>query len=618
MKKNPSEGIKIPELNKEQKTAVESSLGPLLIVAGAGTGKTRTLMSRLLYLLAQGVPPRDICAITFTNKAAHEMEERMTQSGWLQKTYKGHRDPFIGTFHSLGARMLRTEAKFLGRTANFVIFDDGDSLSLVKKIFKSMGIKKSDLGPAQALQKISRAKSNSIPYEEIESSHAPADMLLIKIWNAYEEKLKEQNAFDFDDLIQKIVWLCGRNNTVREKYERMFPHLLIDEYQDLNNIQYELVKILGARAASLSAVGDDAQMIYGWRGSNIEIFLNFEKDWKRTNTVFLEENYRSSGHIVRAASSVIKHNARASGWRTKALRTKNSEGLPIRIIETEGNDEEAVWLAEDISGARNGSAREEIAVLYRTNAQSRPIEQALLEREIPYRVFGGLKFYERREVKDVVAGLRYALNEKDEISRERLEKNLLKSRFFAFDEALRNLREGPRGQAISPADYIGMFLKSTDYLQYLEKNFMNAAERGENVAALVQFAFQFETLPPLLERIALLQAHDDIQEKNAAAPVTLTTIHLAKGLEFDRVYLAGACEGILPHARSLATNDELEEERRLMYVAMTRARHNLAISFYDIPSRFVSELPEEHCVFENRTFGGIKTLGDEERYISLD
>lgn len=592
----------LPELNPKQKEAAEAPEKPLLIVAGAGTGKTRTLTSRLRHLITKGVPPENICAITFTNKAAREMAERI---GIAQQA--GRAAPFIGTFHSLGARILRAEAKSLGRNANFVIFDDHDSAVLIKKIVKSLGEETGGEGPAYFVDKITRIKNGMLAPQD-------ANEPTRRVFSRYEAELKKHNAFDFDDLIQKVVLLFKSKPATLAKYQKRLRHILVDEYQDLNNTQYELIRLLAGDSRKISVVGDEAQCIYTWRGSNFGIFLNFERDWPEATVVVLDENYRSSQNIIAAASAVIKNNLRQ---KPKNLWTRNAPGELVKLAELGDENEEAEWIAAQIQNSKAKNQNESIVILYRTNAQSRALEQALIERNIPYRVFGGIKFYERKEVKDVLAGLRFALNPKDTVSRERLEKTLGKTKFADFALEIKN-KSNP-----DPAEAIRLFLESSDYFEYLKKNFTNWAERRENVAELLYFAAKFKELTAFLEEVALLQATDPspldkVEGRQAQNAVQLMTIHLAKGLEFDRVFVAGCTEGILPHTRSLGSLEELEEERRLMYVAMTRAKKELCLSFYDLPSRFLSEMPEELIRFESLVSDAAVFSDDEERYITLD
>lgn len=558
-------------LNPAQKSAAEAPTSPLLIVAGAGTGKTKTLTSRIVHLIENGIPAAKICAITFTNKAAKEMQGRVKHTG-----------PLICTFHSLGARILRKECRLLGRGANFAIFDDHDSFGLIKKIVKgSLTEKSKKLTPAFFAQKIAEIKNlNAARESRMESPEEKA--LILSVFKKYEEALLRNNAFDFDDLIQKPVAIFGNHPAVLKKYQSLFDAILVDEYQDINPKQYELVKFLSSEHKNLSVVGDDEQTIYSWRYANIKTFLNFDKDWPGAKIYFLEENYRSTENIIRAAGAVAENNR----YRTpKKLWTKNPEGERIALYEAWGENDEAEWIAGEIKKTGTKNRRSEIAILYRTNAQSRAIEQALIRHDIPYEIFGGLKFYERREVKDVVAGLRWASNNKDEVARERLEKNLSKRDFATFRGRI------AAAEDLRPTDIIKVFLEIFGYFDYLEEHFLNAGEREENIGELITFAGEFKGLSELLEKISLLQTTDGIGESDEEK-INLMTIHMGKGLEFERVFIAGAAEGLLPHIRSIDNEDSLEEERRLMYVAMTRAKEKLHISFYGMPSRFIGEIPE--------------------------
>ncbi len=659
-------------LNPQQKLAVQADDKPLLIVAGAGTGKTSTLTGRLAYLIEKGVRADRILTLTFTNKAAKEMANRVESGIMNDELWNKNREknsiihnsqfiihdnrPFIGTFHSLGARILRSEAELAERDRNFVIFDASDSLQIIRKILKTEYKKdeeKEHAGAGDISRQISRLKNDVVSRGEILKSSEDGEFI-IKIFHRYEKELQKNNAFDFDDLIEKVTDIFKKHPGVLRKYRGRFHHILIDEYQDLNNKQYELVKLLVGDSPRISVVGDDQQMIYSFRGSNFQIFLNFEKDWPDANVVLLEENYRSASNIIKAASALISNNV---NQKPKTLWTKKEDGAPVKITEAADEEDEAYWIAGQIDlRFKNYELREKpenknllnhkskfiipsIAVIYRTNAQSRAIEQELIERGIPYRIYGGLRFYERKEIKDIVAALRYAQNPKDEVSRERLEKNIAKGRFSKFRESL----YGDESSA-SPADLIHSFLDLTGYLDIVGRNFLNADERTENIAELLHFASEFKDLPSFLEQIALLQPMDApaatydkgliTNNKKAQSTVighkslvnsyqssvSLMTIHLSKGLEFDNVFIAGCNEGLLPHSRSMSSQNETEEERRLMYVAMTRAKKELYINFYDIPSRFIGEIPQELVEFESIVSGknNISDLDDEERYITLD
>jgi DNA helicase II / ATP-dependent DNA helicase PcrA len=610
-------------LNPAQKEAAHAPAGPLLIVAGAGTGKTRTLTSRIAYFMELGIRPERICAITFTNKAAKEMADRVAKMAPpnLSSTRGGVRKPFIGTFHSLGARILRKECYVMGRQPNFTIFDDHDSFDVLKKILKpdqnelGDGLKKKKDTPAFFMGHISKAKNlGTVENDQVTKYNNGFDRKkIISVLERYDAALLDNNAFDFDDLIEKVVALFKSNPRVLAKYQNMFDAILVDEYQDINPKQHELVKLLASGHRNLSVVGDDEQTIYGWRYADISIFLNFEREWPGAKVYFLEENYRSTGSIIRSAAAVVKNNrVRAP----KNLYTKNPDGEQIGLREVWSENDEAEQVAAEIAKIKSSTESsagyetpsgsplekdESVGILYRTNAQSRAIEQALIRRDIPYRIFGGLKFYERREVKDIVAGLRFAANPRDTISRERLEKNLTKKKFGMFRARIAEAGE----LKLKPADAMRIFLETYDYIQYLNDHFMNADERQENVAELTAFAGTFADMSELLEKLSLLQATDDENRSSeggdtsrtatSGEAVNLMTMHMAKGLEFDVVFLIGVAEGILPHARSMDKELAIEEERRLMYVAMTRARKKLQISFYGMPSRFIGEIPED-CI----------------------
>lgn len=595
--------------NSKQKEAAEYLKGPVLIAAGAGSGKTKTLTSRLIKLIESGIEPAKIVAVTFTNKAAKEMANRISnfklQTPNLQL-------PFIGTLHSFGAGILKNEAESFDRNRNFSIFDADDSLRLIKKIIKTMNIDTEQMPAAAAQNKISWLKNELItPLQFKRQAENIFEQKTAAVFQRYETSLAQNNAFDFDDLIEKPVRLFKKNPEILQKYQNKWTHFLIDEYQDVNTSQYWLLKLLAQKHQNICAVGDDQQAIYKFRGADFRNFLNFEKDWPQAKVVLLEENYRSSANIIKAASAVISQN---QFQKPKTLWTQNPDGDPLTIVKAGSDAEEAEWISDEI---KNGEWRMEngnAAILYRTNAQSRLIEQALIEREIPYIIFGGIKFYERKEIKDIVAGLRYALNPKDEISMERIEKNFNKRVAAAITQNL-----PPMAQRENILELAGFIIETADYFNYLENNFKNFEERQENVRELIKAAAAFQNFKPpfglqlFLEQSALAQAGDK-QTGPAGQQVKLMTVHLAKGLEFDSVFIAGCDEGILPHHRSYGSQEDLEEERRLFYVAMTRAKKNLFLSFFKNPSRFLSEIPPELVKFENLA-GGSDDFNNEENYI---
>ncbi len=569
---------KLIDLSPTQREAVEHGEGPLLIGAGAGSGKTRTLTQRVIHLIKQGVSPRRIIAITFTNKAADEIKHRI-YAEIPPKTIE--QMPFLGTFHSFGARVLREEAKILGRTSRFTIFDDSDSLRVVKRVSVRLDLNSLRHPASKTAHKISKVKTELINQDELGGVDK-------EIFAAYEGELRLNNAFDFEDLIEKPVRLFESHPNIIEKHRKRYSYILVDEFQDVNRAEYALVKLLAAQHRNLNAIGDDQQSIYRFRGADFRNFIDFEKDWPGVKVINLGENYRSSGAIVRASYGVIKNNKHQ---RLKRLWTSNDEGVPIRIVATDNAEDEADKIVSEISSS--DPASREVAVLYRTNAQSRALEGALSLAGIPYEIFGGLKFYDRKEVKDIISAVRYALNPKDLVSLERLQKTFRKAVARELEDKLPKL-----GEELELMELIGFFMKTTDYPTYLSDKFENVEDRLENVKELLGFAGTFADSSEFLERVTLLQDADRPAKNISGNGVKLMTIHMAKGLEFDKVFIAGAAEGVLPHQRSLSALEEVEEERRLMYVAMTRARQELVISFYGMASRFLYEVPPELVKFE--------------------
>lgn len=592
------------DLNKKQQEAAEHINGPLLIVAGAGSGKTRTLTSRLAYLLESGIKPENIIAITFTNKAAQEMRERISN---YQLPISNFQNLFVGTFHSLGAKILKNEAKLLDRTKNYTIFDNDDSKALIRKIIKNYHLtekQKSKITAVYLEREFSKIKNELIDEEDI------GDELVAEMFKEYEKSLRRNNAFDFDDLLEKVVRIFYKHPDVLKKYQEQFKYILVDEYQDTNTSQYVFIKLLAQKHGNLAVVGDDQQSIFKFRGSDFRNFLNFDKDWPKAKVVMLEENYRSTSNIIDAASSVISNNKLQ---KSKKLWTQNSKGDLVRVIEHGDEEVEAFWIARRLThNPQPTTDNNSVAILYRTNAQSRAIEQALIETGIPYQIFGGIRFYERKEIKDIVAALRYGFNPNDEVSLDRLDKVFLKK---IFEKLKQDLPE--KAKVYKPLELIGYIIKETDYFDYLAKNYANSFERIENVKALMDYASEFEKMEEFLEKITLMQSSDNVKrrdlDKYKGKFVSLMTIHLSKGLEFDAVYVAGANEGLLPHQMSYHNDAEIEEERRLMYVAMTRAKKELYLNFYNLPSRFLYEISPELVEFVGR-----KNLDDEERYIELD
>lgn len=599
---NPSK-----KMNERQAEAAHHAGGPLLIAAGAGSGKTHTLTRRLHYLLNDlRVLPNRILAITFTNKAAEEMKRRADAPKEL----------FIGTFHSFGARILRAEARRLGRSTGFTIFDEDDASSLLKRIGKNRNLPKETCGPAVLARITGKIKSEFIAPEAAAKGIRDMDPETARaIYDDYESALRENNAFDFDDLIEKPVRLFRDHPEVLTLYRGKYDHVLIDEYQDINAAQYELVRMLAGGHGNLSVVGDDAQSIYAFRGADFRNFLNFERDWPNAKIVMLEENYRSTPLILEAANDIIGNN---KTQRKKNLWTKNAQGEKIQVYAAKDEYAEAEWIVKTaIRGTRpksestTGTPLESCAIIYRTNAQSRPIEQALIAAGVPYRMFGGIRFYERKEIKDIVAGLRLAANPLDSVSANRLDKNFSKGKSRLLLSALPTM-----GNA-APAEIIDYFVANTNYMDYLKNNYRNAQERIENVQGLMAFARDFAQtgLTAFLEQATLAQSHDNPSGKTG---INLMSIHMSKGLEFETVFVAGVGEGTLPHHRALGSGGEMEEERRLMYVAVTRAAKNLRMSFANIPSRFLYEISGNLVEFVNTKASGARQGMPDEEEMWLD
>ncbi len=531
------------------------------------------------------VPAERILAITFTNKAAEEMRRRTGASTGT----------FVGTFHSWGARLLRHEAQALGRSHAFTIFDEDDASALIKHIVKNRNLSKDTCNIPVIARFIGTIKNELISPHDA-AKNCPSELnpeTAIAIWEDYEQALRKSNAFDFNDLIQKPVQLFLEHPETLAVWQGKYDHILIDEYQDINAAQYQLVKMLAQCHRNLSVVGDDAQSIYAFRGADFRNFLNFERDWTGATVIMLEENYRSTPIILEAANCIIKNNI---VQKPKNLWTKNPGTDRIRVYAAEDENQEAEWIVKAIlTETRMKTLLENIAVLYRTNAQSRAIEQTLVAAGVPYRIFGGIRFYERKEIKDIMAALRVAANPSDTVATERLVKNFSKGKSTGLLEVLPRMGGTANAEAI-----INHFLHSTDYIAHLKNNYKNFRERIENVQGILAFARQFaeKGLTAFLEQATLTQSTDNPKGNRG---INLMSIHMSKGLEFDAVFVAGASEGILPHHRSYSSAGEMEEERRLMYVATTRAAKRLSFSFTNIPSRFLYEIAGDLIEFVNTT-----------------
>ncbi|MBI2074484.1 MAG: UvrD-helicase domain-containing protein [Candidatus Levybacteria bacterium] len=570
--------------------------GPMIILAGAGSGKTRVITHKVLYLTQKGVDPFNILCVTFTNKAANEMKERIQRI--LSSTTT------VATFHSLCARILRIEAKNLDISQKFVIYDTQDQLDAVKEAMKLLNISPKEYKPSSILTTISQAKNQLISEKEYPSlARGFFQETVAKVYTIYQKLLKENEALDFDDLLIKTVGLFILNPNILEKYQDRFRYILVDEYQDTNRAQYRLTKLLSQKWQNICVVGDFSQSIYSWRGADFQNLIKFKTDFKNTKTFKLSQNYRSTQKILDAAYSIISKNTTHP---ILSLWTRNKGGEEITVYEARNEQDEAKYLACQISDSNYS----DFAVLYRTNAQSRVIEEAFLHYGIPYVLVGGTRFYERKEIKDVLSYLRLLENPKDMVSYKRAEK-LGKTRLQKFLDFQNSLAKIEDQQTI---DLLDKTLKATDYLSFYDEKDEEERERLENIKELRSVAIQFPNLTNFLENVALVEQEypstslragmpDGTIDKQKANAVTLMTLHAAKGLEFPIVFMVGMEEGIFPHSRSLMEKHELEEERRLCYVGITRAKKKLFLTYAtrrlffgqrttNMPSRFIIELPD--------------------------
>lgn len=630
-------------LNDAQKQAAATTSGPLLILAGAGSGKTKTLTHRIAYLLShEGVWPNEILAVTFTNKAAREMRERL--SALTNQPNSRNFMPWMGTFHGICVRLLRQDGGVIGVSPNFIIYDEEDRQGLIKQAMKTLGISSDQIKPKAASGAISAAKNEMInPVEYAESASFGFQQNVAKIYKEYEALRIQAGALDFDDLLVETVRMLREAADVRHKYRTQFKHILIDEYQDTNAAQYAIVKLLVNDSKNICVVGDDWQSIYSWRGADFKNILNFERDFPGATVVRLEQNYRSTGAILDAAHNVISKNIERT---EKKLWTAAGQGSPVQVLSTYDESEEAFTVASRISAQTSIGARKygEFAVLYRMNAQSYALERAFLQLHLPYQIIGGVRFYDRKEIKDIIAYMRLIFQPNDLISFTRVanvparglgqtsmekfvewqsnsgldiitalnnadQTSTLQARAVkalkALGELLRSLQAMSMNNA-NPAELIEVLLERTGYRDYLLDGTPQAEDRDANVGVLVSDAKSFATLPDFLQEVALMSSVDtaDSTEK-----ITLMTLHAAKGLEFPVVFMTGMEEGLFPSARAFEGNPkDLEEERRLCYVGMTRAKEELVLLHsqsraqfgqrnYAMPSRFLDDMGYKIAVF---------------------
>jgi DNA helicase-2/ATP-dependent DNA helicase PcrA len=558
-------------LNKEQKEAASYVKGSSIIMAGAGSGKTRVLVHKVLNLIKNHQVDEDsIVMITFTNKAANEMKQRIIASlNRKESRILG----YIGTFHSFCAAILRREIHHLGWSNNFVIYDEDDQLSLIKSILKKKGIDKHT--PSYFLNRISAAKNQMISHDRYLSLFSDYNAAQVaEIYHIYEGELKKNNALDFDDLIMKTVALFIKNERVLRKYQEQFRYLLVDEFQDTNYAQYALTRILGECYRNVTVVGDFSQSIYSWRGADIRNLEKFKEDFSEAKTFCLEENYRSTQKILDFAYDVISKNQTHP---ILNLYTANDKGEDVIFYDAENEEGEALYIAQEIEGNRRLYSYPSFAVLYRTNAQSRAIEEAFLHLGTPYLLIGGVRFYERKEIKDVLSYLRLLVNPNDQVSKDRVIK-LGKRRWQSFADYYSKAKDETADK--NTADLIEEVFAATSYLGLYNPEDEEDYSRMENIKELKSVAYSFPKLTEFLEQVALVESEYFEGEKRnkGREGVKLMTIHQAKGLEFPIVFVVGVEEGILPHARSIDDYFQLEEERRLFYVAITRAKEKLYIT----------------------------------------
>ena len=650
-------------LNERQKEAVESLEGPLLILAGAGSGKTKTLTHRIANLIAHGVSPNEILAVTFTNKAAKEMRGRLwtllqahSRDGSLAPVVTGQAPsssvvtsgsprielakdpepphgfmPYMGTFHGIAVRILRIEAEVLGLDKNFVIYDVDDQVSLIRRILKELKMTDNKQLKPKSIQSIISAEKNkgNGPEEYEASAYYPNQKNIAKVFYKYEAEKKKAGALDFDDLLLYELDLFKNYPEVREKWRKRFRHILIDEYQDTNMVQYNIVKLLVGEERNICVVGDDWQSIYSWRGADFTNILNFEKDFSGAKVIKLEQNYRSTGNILQAAQKVINENKQRT---EKVLFTEADKGAPVEIESLRDENAEANYVALSILNMQKEFPDfSDFAVLYRTNAQSYAFEKAFIEMRLPYKIVGGVRFYDRREVKDVLAILRLVMNQRDKVSLARVCTNVLSGvgevslgrvlgamdaidgSWPLFDADLPEVLKAAKTRnglmrlvnflkkvkiEDNPGEIVGQAIEYFDFRTLTDDGTPSSEERMRNLEVLQANAMEYENLEEFLADATLMSSADESTGQNA---VTLMTIHAAKGLEFPVVFIVGMEEGLFPGSRSYDNEADLEEERRLAYVGMTRAMQRLFLTYagsrfsfgsrsYNMPSRFLTEL----------------------------
>lgn len=588
----------LADLNEAQTEAVKYVGTQLLVLAGAGSGKTKVLTQKAAWFISQGIPPHQILLLTFTNKGANEMKERIAK---LTDQMPG----FAGTFHSFCVRVLRIDGREIGIHSDFVIYDDSDQKEAIRQILGDLNLPEDSYNPAAIGNIISGAKNKMLEAVQFgEFAQTDFDEKVFKIFSAYEKLLTEINALDFDDLLIKAVKLFKEKPEILAKWQQKLTHILVDEWQDTNKIQYSLVKLLVGNTGNLTCVGDASQSIYSWRGADYKNINYLVKDYPNLKIINLEQNYRSTGNILNAANAIISKN---TSHPILKLWTLNDTGKKIKIYQAKSGFDEAAFIVNKISSLKKEDySLKDFAILYRTNAQSRVLEEALLHVGIPYALVGGVKFYERREIKDILSYLRLAINPKDKVSQKRVDKLGVrrKKKFEEFKSNLKNLEN------YTTLELMDSLISAIDYLSAYKKETEENLQRLENIKELRSVATQFPNINEFLENVALVEKEESSknQKKGIAKEkhdaVTLMTLHAAKGLEFPVVFLVGMEDGIFPHSRSLFDINQLEEERRLAYVGVTRAKKELFLTYAsrrlffgqkvsNPVSRFIIDIPEE-------------------------
>ncbi len=660
-----SKDIILENLNPEQKKAVQCTEGPLLVFAGAGSGKTRVITNRIAYLISEKkISPFNILAVTFTKKAAGEMQERVTDIlGRLG--LNPEQKPLIGTFHSIGALLLRQNPEKVGLDRNFSIYDTDDIEKLIKEIMVEQQIDIKQIRPGAVISYIETAKNELISSKEYSLHYGGyIEDIVADIYPEYQKQLKAQNAVDFGDLLFLTVKMLEDNKDILEKYQEKFKYILIDEYQDTNTAQYKFAKLLSSKYKNICVVGDDDQGIYAWRGADIKNIQQFEKDFPEVTVVKLEQNYRSTANVIQAASSVIsQNNLRVE----KKLWTEKGNGEQITMYQAQDQNDEAKFVVDEVLKLqRQGISLVNMAVLYRTNYQSRVIEEEMLRNGLPYKLVGGFRFYDRKEIKDILSYMRVLYNLKDDLSFNRIVNtpirkvgpksvgeihnlakrcnlSIMKMLIGAYmltndlteeeikiplEKIQKNMEEIIKYSRVvdifgslyfktrnmDVSEILSLILKETRYIEWMDDGSEQAEYKKENIEELRNVASEYtrlhgkDSLEMLLQDINLIEQEQDKNQDGSGNYINLMTLHSSKGLEFNYVFMVGMEEGILPHSRSFTDENGLEEERRLCYVGITRAKEKLFLSFAEnrqtregyssqIPSRFLGEIPQDLCDF---------------------